>query len=131
MQLPFFLSLGLDLRGFHSGTVNVRIAPHSYRVLTPRVTYRSVKWHPVAAAEDFSFFDVRVRLEGSETVEGLIYRPHPETKPEHFQAADVLELLLPWVPGIRYGAVLELATRSDQLAIELFDRPARAAEVDP
>lgn len=119
MQAPMFQALGLDLRGFHPGTVNVRITPHSYRVGSPRATYRAVKWHPIAPAEDFSFFDVRLLRDGGEFNAGLIYRPHPETKPEHFQASDVLELLLPWVPDIHYGSVLTLATPSDQLAIDV------------
>jgi hypothetical protein len=129
MQWPHFLAQGLDLRGFHPGTVNVCIAPYSYRVHTPRATYRAVKWHPVAPAEDFSFFDIRVRTDGGEVVNGLVYRPHPETKPEHFQATDVLELLLPWVPSVRYGAVLELATPADQVAIGLPDRQTRSGEL--
>jgi len=121
MQIPVFRALGLDLRGFHPGTVNIRIAPNSYRVKVPRITYRAVTWHPVARPEDFSFFDVRVLRDGADFIEGFIYRPHPETKPEHFQASDVLELLLPWVPGIHYGSVLTLATPTDQLAITLAD----------
>lgn len=128
MQGPYFQAMGLDLSRFHPGTVNVRIAPYSYRVGTPRATYRAVKWHPVAPAEDFSFFDIRVKTTDGEVVDGLVYRPHPETKPEHFQATDVLELLLPWVEGIRYGSVLELATQRDQLAIDLRDQPKSAGE---
>lgn len=119
MQMPFFKALGLDLSPFHVGTVNVSIAPHRYRVVAPRVTYRAVKWHPVAPAEDFSFFDVRVIRNGAAPVEGLIYRPHPETKPEHFQTPDVLELLLPFVTGVSYGARIHLEIPGEQIAIEL------------
>jgi hypothetical protein len=81
MQAPFFEKRGLDLSPFYIGTVNVSIAPLRYRVLTPRVTFRNVKWHPVEPAEDFSFFDVRLVPPGGERVAGLIYYPPPETKP--------------------------------------------------
>ena len=46
MQAPHFLVLGFDLGAFHLGTVNVSIAPHSYRVVKARHTFRKVKWHP-------------------------------------------------------------------------------------
>jgi hypothetical protein len=82
------------------GTVNVSIAPMSYRVVEPRLTFRSVKWHPTEPAEDFSFFDFRLLRGDLPPVEGLIYFPHPETKPTHFQNPDVLELLLPFVEGL-------------------------------
>lgn len=115
MQTPVFEKLGLDLSPFHVGTVNVSIAPLRYRVVSPRVTFREVKWHPSEPAEDFSFFDVRLVREGLAAVDGLIYYPHPETKPEHIQNPDVLELLLPFVEGVHYGATLELDVPVDQI----------------
>ncbi len=54
---------------------------------------------------------------GSETVDGLIYYPHPESKPEHFHPPDILEVLLPWLQGVQYGAKLQLMLRSDQLLL--------------
>jgi hypothetical protein len=48
---------------------------------------------------------------------GWIYHPHPETKPEHFQTPDVLELLLPLVPGLAYGDALLLAAPADQVEV--------------
>lgn len=116
MQAPFFRALGLDFATFFSGTLNVRLAPLRYRVVRPRLTFRQVKWHPTAPAEDFSFFDVRLLRPGHPPVDGLIYYPHPETKPEHFQQADVLELLLPFVDGLT--PTIRLATRPEQIALE-------------
>ena len=117
MQTPFFKALGLDLTAFYRGTVNVSIAPLKYRVVKARHTFRAVKWHPSAQSEDFSFFDVQLLRAGVEPVAGLIYYPHPETKPEHFQRDDVLELLLPFVEGLAYGATLKLAVPPDQMTI--------------
>jgi hypothetical protein len=48
-------------------------------------------------------------------VSGLIYFPHPETKPEHFQKPDVLELLLPWTAGMDYGGKLQLEVPGGQM----------------
>jgi len=84
-----------------------------------------VKWHPTEPAEDFSFFDVRLLRDGQPPAEGLIYYPHPETKPEHFQQPDVLELLLPFVDGITYGADLLLELPVEQMVIEAAETAGR------
>jgi hypothetical protein len=116
MQLPFFRERGLDLSCYHLGTLNVSIAPLSYRVLRSKWTFPKVKWHPTEPAEDFSFFDVVVHRDYAAHVSGLIYFPHPETKPEHFQSPDVLELLLPWTEGLGYGSELRLDVPPEQMA---------------
>lgn len=115
MQTPHFASLGLDLTAFHPATLNVSIAPRFYQIVAPRLTFRAVKWHPTEPAEDFSFFDVKVTLPGNDPVSGLIYQPHPETKPEHFQKPDVLELLLPFLSAVSYGDALLLETPAEQM----------------
>ncbi len=107
MQAPYFRALGLDLTPFHPGTLNVSIAPLRYQVLEPRLTFRQVKWHPTEPAEDFSFFDCRIHFNGA-ICTGLIYYPHPETKPAHFQATDVLEILAPPIDGLIYGDYIKL-----------------------
>lgn len=118
MQNPYFKALGLDLGIYHPGTLNVSIAPCRYRVGRPRHTFRQVKWHPAEPAEDFSFFDVRLIGPDGSRVGGLIYFPHPDTKPEHFQQPDVLEILLPFAEGVDYGAELVFETPQDQMVIE-------------
>lgn len=115
MQLPFFEALGLDLNAFYPGTLNVSIAPLSYRFVTPRYTFRDLKWHPEDPAEDFSFIDVVVHRGEASPVSGWIYFPHPETKPTHFQKSDVLELLLPWTEGLDYGTQIELEVPPEQM----------------
>ena len=117
MQAPVFQALGFDLTRFHRGTLNVSIAPLSYRAVAPPLTFRQVKWHPVEPAEDFSFFDLRVARANVPPVTGFIYFPHPETKPEHFQNPDVLELLLPYIEGISTGAELILQIPAEQMLI--------------
>lgn len=117
MQTPHFRAQGLDLDAYHGGTLNVSIAPQQYRVVEPRLTFRAVKWHPTEPAEDFSFFDVRLLREGATPVAGLIYYPHPDTKPTHFQKPDVLELLLPFVNGLSYGATVQLEFPAAQMIV--------------
>lgn len=117
MQTSFFRALGLDLAAFHTGTMNISIAPCSYRVVKAPTTFRQVKWHPTAPAEDFSFFDVQLMREGGPPVAGKIYYPHPDTKPEHFQQPDVLELLLPFVEGLKYGDEVRLLIPAEQMLI--------------
>ena len=119
MQAPYFQELGVDLDAFHTGTVNVSIAPFRYRPVEARHTFRNVKWHPTEPAEDFSFFDVQLIRPGVPPVPGLIYFPHPETKPEHFQQPDTLELLLPFVEGLHYGLELSLRVPAEQMLIGL------------
>jgi len=118
MQTPFFTALGLDLSGLHQGTLNVSISPRRYRVLQPAVTFRQVKWHPTEPAEDFSFFHFRLLRSGEAPVSGWIYYPHPETKPEHFQQPDVLELWLPYVEGLHYGMPVTLEIPASEMTIE-------------
>jgi hypothetical protein len=118
MQIPYFLALGLDLRSLYPGTLNVSIAPKRYRVVSPRYSFPALKWHPVEPAEDFSFFDARLVRPGNTAVEGFVYYPHPETKPEHFQSPDVLELLFPRVEGLEYGMEIELEVPAEQMVFE-------------
>lgn len=114
MQVPFFRELGLDLSGYFWGTLNISIHPHRYKVKNSKFTFRNVKWSPTEPAEDFSFFDCRI-LFGNTCYEGLIYYPHPETKPEHFQAADILEIIAPKIDGLNYGDKVRLECDRDQV----------------
>ncbi|MEM9948113.1 MAG: hypothetical protein AAF810_18910, partial [Cyanobacteria bacterium P01_D01_bin.36] len=91
----------------------VAIAPHKYEIISAKHTFRNVKWSPNEPAEDFSFFDCRVSAKEINKTNGLIYYPHPDTKPEHFQPSDILEVILPFIEGLRYG---------DELMIEVADK---------
>lgn len=120
MQMPFFRKLGLDLSAFHPATLNVSITPLKYETRRARHTFRQVRWHPVEPAEDFSFFDAAILRPGTpdDWVRAFVYRPHPETKPAHFQPPDSLELLASeWIAGLTYGDRLEIRVDPGQLAI--------------
>jgi hypothetical protein len=113
LQLPHFKAAGLDLTDWHLATLNLSLAPCVYAVAQPRLTFRQVKWHPDIAAEDFSFMDCRV-----ENQAGLVYYPHPETKPDHEQPEDVLEVLLPVrLPEITYCSMVRFAPDPGQVRL--------------
>lgn len=117
MQMPFFKVLGVDLSPYYTGTLNVSISPHKYRPVKAPITLPLVKWHPVDPAETFSFFHIRRLMPDGGKVEGLVYYPHPETKPKHFQPPDMLELMFPKMEGLDYGMELELEMDEKEMEI--------------
>jgi hypothetical protein len=116
MQKPFFEALGLDLSGFHEGTLNLDIAPFRFRLVEPEHTFRRVEWTHLHPPEDFSFSRCRILHAGLE-VGGWIYTPHPETKADHFQPPTMLEVLAPFLPGIAYGDEVTLRVPRGQVEI--------------
>ncbi|MGD1895528.1 MAG: hypothetical protein ACFB16_01100 [Phormidesmis sp.] len=118
MQRTVFRTLGLDLDAYFMGTINVAIAPQKYKIKKAKHTFKQVKWSPNDPAEDFSFFDCRISLKENKKIEGLIYYPHPETKPEHFQSPDTLEIIMPFIDGLKYGDEIMLEVDNQQLSID-------------
>jgi len=118
LQFPLFARHGLDLSGLHPGTINLDLSPASFEILRPKLTLTNIHWHPHCPPETFSFFDCRLGQPGVETdIAALIYYPHPETKPEHFQASTVLEILAPKLEGLTYGQKLGIEPDPSQLRI--------------
>lgn len=117
MQKPIFAQKGLDLEEYFPGTLNVSIHPYTYSVKQAKYTFRNVKWSSEQPSEDFSFFDCEVILKNGRKLEGLIYYPHPETKPEHFQKSEILEILTPFIQNLHYGdeVILEIDRRQIEL----------------
>ena len=118
MQKPFFRELGLDLEAYFSGTLNISISPHQYSVKQAKYTFKNLKWSEKEPAEDFLFFDCRIKLKNGEIKEGLIYYPHPDTKPEHFQAADILEIITFKIDELKYDDEVILEIDSQQVEIK-------------
>lgn len=117
MQLPHFLQRGVDLRPYFLGTLNILIAPHQFRMVSPEITLEQVPWTDSHAPETFSFSRCQLQWLGN-TFEGWVYYPHPETKPMHFQPSDCLEILMPKIAGIRYGSHVELAILANEIQIQ-------------
>lgn len=116
MQTPFFLERGLDLRPFFAGTIGVSCTPVEFDITKPEFTFRDVKWSPDHHSEDFSFSRCRIVFEGV-AYDGWVYYPHPETKLGHFHDRSTLEVLAPYIPGIRYGVDVGLDINPDEVEI--------------
>ena len=101
LQFPIFAALGVDLAAFHPATINVALDGRLDLGLADHVL-RRVAWHEDVGAEDFSLWNVGV-VHHSWRGTAVVYRPHPETKPDHHQPADVIELLTPWIQDLAYG----------------------------
>lgn len=117
MQTPVFANRGVNLEPYFPGTINISIHPHQYTVRSAKYTLRDVKWTAGELTEDFSFFDCRLIWDDCRTQAGLIYYPHPETKPEHFQSPDILEIITHYIDGLQYGDSLIVAVNPTQLEI--------------
>lgn len=133
MQAPLLAEHGVDLHGYHLATINLDVAPHRLVLDEPRWTVRDLEWTDVHPAETFSFVECTV---GRETLSagqnppageaqdgggpegqqhtGLIYHPHPETKPAHHQPGTVIELLLPLLPALATGERLRVTLATGQ-----------------
>lgn len=119
IQTPHFLRLGLDIRRFFPGTLNISIAPYAYRMIRPRWTFPNVEWYE-GVSETFSFSPCRLTVD-RDTTDGLLYVPHPETKPDHFQDDSTLEVLAPFLGDLEEGTELTVRLRSQE--VEVYERP--------
>lgn len=115
IQKPFFQERGLDLSQYFPGTINISIAPYNYEIKQAKYTFKNLKWAANEPAEDFSFCDCLIFLNTGRSQSGLIYYPHPETKPEHFQTPDTLEIITSLISDLKYGDNLIIAVDSQQI----------------
>ena len=113
LQAPYFKELGLDLSGFHLGTINVNVAPLSFKPGPCALLFERVKWHPQMPAETFSFARTVLVHKGIRHP-AYIYLPHPETKAEHFQPGGVVEIIAPRIEGLAYGNPVTLESEPGQ-----------------
>ncbi len=76
MQKPFFKERGLDLSAYFEGTLNLSIAPHTFKIVRPQFTFPLVAWTTLHPPETFSFSPCRAIYRGVE-YDGWVYYPHP------------------------------------------------------
>lgn len=119
MQAPYFAAAGVDISSFAAGTLNIDVTPWRLVIDTPAITLRAVAWHPTEPAEDFSFVSCAVGHDPTDLVLGLVYHPHPATKPEHHQPPGVIEVLAPTIPDVGRGSVLHVAVVAGQAHFRL------------
>tara|TARA_Y100000588_G_scaffold365275_1_gene429735 strand:- start:647 stop:1105 length:459 start_codon:yes stop_codon:yes gene_type:complete len=118
LQIPRFAERGIDLDAYYRGTLNVSIAPNAFRVSHAWRTLPQVKWSPVMPAENFSFYRCEIRISGVGSFEkGLVYWPHPSTKPEFEQDPSILEILAPFIEEANYGSEMDLLFDPDEIEI--------------
>ena len=117
MQIPYFKKLGCDLDAYYPGTINLNISPFLFRMKKARFCFNKLRWSSNTPPEDFSLADCRILTEGGRVMNGLLYYPHPETKPEHFQNPEVMEIITSYIEGISYGQELLLEIDSQQVEI--------------
>jgi len=116
LQAPYFKSRGLDLQDHYMGTINVDISPRSFQVVKPAYFFDQVDWSPHIPPENFYFFDADL-VHLAMSYSGYIYMPDPETKPEHHQKPNIMELIMPEISGLKYGDSVELEINPKQIAI--------------
>ena len=118
LQIPRFAERGLDLDPYHRGTLNVSIAPNEFRVSHAWRTLPEVKWSPAMPAENFSFYRCEICISGIGSFEkGLVYWPHPSTKPEFQQDPSILEILAPFIEEASYGSEVDLLLYPKEIEI--------------
>ena len=116
-QIPLFKQRGLNLERFHLGTLNVSIAPATFKMVHPEYTFRQVVWTDLHPPEDFSFSRCTVKFKGA-IIAGYVYYPHPETKKRHFENASILEIISVYIPEIHYGGRVELELNANEIRIQ-------------
>lgn len=116
MQSPFFKELGLDLSPYFQGTLNVSIAPFTFKIIQPELTFKNVEWTDLHPPENFSFSVCRILFKNCR-YESLIYYPHPETKKRHFQAPSIIEIIAPFISEIKYGDSLEVEYKASEIIV--------------
>lgn len=115
-QKPYFKERGLDLQGYFDGTLNVSIAPLTFEMAAPEITFDQVKWTTLHPPETFSFSRCKVIYKDREYA-GWVYYPHPETKKSHFQNSSLIEVLTHEIPNIQYGDAVELEVNEDEITV--------------
>lgn len=123
MQKPHFKQAGFDMDAFFGGdfvhgTLNLDISPRKFTIKSPEIFLRAVTWSDITPAENFFLSPAKILFKET-AYTALIYIPDPATKPDHFQAPTVIEVIAQTIPGAEYGAEVFLHYAPD--AIEISD----------
>lgn len=117
LQLPYFKERGFDLYehipNFVLGSVNVVLDNAQLKLKKADYTFEDLYWTDVVAPETFSFIHCTLEHNGS-AYKGLVYYPHPETKPatnaHHY---DRIEVIAEPVIGLEYGDEVTVVLSGD------------------
>ena len=117
LQRPFFAAQGLDLSAYFEGTLNLSIAPHTFKLIKPQYTFPLVAWTTLHPPETFSFSACRVMYHAV-TCEGWVYYPHPETKIRHFQDPTIIEVITAFISDLTYGDQITLELNPAEISLD-------------
>jgi len=115
-QKPYFKGLGLNLDNIFNGTLNISIEPYRFEMEKPQLTFEQVKWTELTNAEDFQFSQCKVNFQGRD-YSGWVYYPDPKTKRDHFQSPSTIEVLAPFIAGIKYGDEVVISLNSVEIKV--------------
>jgi len=116
LQQPFFLQQGLDLRAYYLGTINAQFSCREIRLDNSDFHFKSIKWLANFPSEDFKFYKCFI-LNKMEKIPALVYQPASETKINHFQAKNVLEIITVKIAGLSYGDPLILEIERSKVTL--------------
>jgi hypothetical protein len=106
----------VDLGAFHCGTLNIEVGAARFYLVDPDITLRAVAWTDRIPPEDFSFCACLLEAAGG-VHQSVIYRPHPETKVEHFQSESMVEIMAPFIPDLPAGSTVILRVCASQVKV--------------
>lgn len=115
MQQPYFAQLGLDLTDFYPATLNLSLPISGFELSHPDYYFQNVKWAEDFPAEDFSFIACILSVQ-QRRFPAWLYYPHPETKIQHFQQANIVEIIAPFINGLAYSDQVTLHYSALQIA---------------
>jgi hypothetical protein len=115
-QKPYFKDLGLDLYPYFNGTLNISIAPLTFKMRKPEFTFEKVEWTDLHPLETFSFSRCNVIFK-NQNYAGWVYYPHPETKKNHFQNPSLIEVIAVEIPNIQYGDSVDVEINEDEINV--------------
>lgn len=101
LQRPHFEAKGVPMHNLHNGTINVDISPSLAPTHLPPTHDVILTWFE-DTTEHFSLYRA-VLLHDNERYTGFWYFPDPATKPGDFHKPSIVELLMPFVPGLHDG----------------------------
>ena len=116
MQMPYFKRLGIDLKSYFKGTINISFPNHAFKLCKPEICCKGIKWCSDLPAENFSFFSCWIQFENNPKIASFVYWPHPSTKPDFYQDPTVLEFLAPRVSGLSYGQKIIVFAKKESIS---------------
>jgi hypothetical protein len=118
LQYPFFKQLGLDLGHYYGGTLNLSIAPKTYKINNPTHTFLDVDWYPARGkTENFLFCDCAIKVTNG-YVQAYVYQPDIKTKIEHFDDPHALQIISPFIAELNDSEKVLLFLKSSQCSID-------------